>query len=441
MKITLSFLIVLYVTTLLGGQAIKLPPTPQFPQPQRITLGGTPAANSSNQGQTLHKAPNGSPTGTNGLTAHEVMLQANPHMQSQRAQTRVAQMERERLTSEIKYDFPDHRGSVGAEKYMQGFTEIKEMLEGERLLDLKRTIFLTENAYSTQAMNYEWFAADVSGNADIIKSLIRQKGYKEDSPTAKKWGIQQFLTDTVRLKDKDGKVIFVHKPYKYDFDDPYGTEDWSKQFVTKLMKDGKGQCHSLPLYYLILAEELGVEAWLSFSPSHSYIKVRDGKGNMLNYETTNGYYTTNAYIQSSGFVKAEALRSGVYMDTVPKKEVIAICLADLATGYAVKFGYDQFVLDCIEKSLAYSPNNIGALTLKADYQTQLVRFIVNQLGFPPVSELPNYPLAYNQYIKMHEIYRQIDQLGYESMPEEAYKEWLKSFESQKEKHPTEIMRP
>ncbi|MCW5921846.1 MAG: hypothetical protein KIS77_05840 [Saprospiraceae bacterium] len=61
-------------------------------------------------------------------------------------------------------------------------------------------------------------------------------------------GIAAVLADTVQLKDETGKVTFTHKPYGYDFEDPWGKQDWSKQFVTKLMGSGKGQCHSMPLY-------------------------------------------------------------------------------------------------------------------------------------------------------------------------------------------------
>jgi hypothetical protein len=207
------------------------------------------------------------------------------------------------------------------------------------------------------------------------------------------------------------------------------------------MGGGKGQCHSMPLLYLILAEEIGVKAWLSYSPSHTYIKVDDGKGNMLNYETTNGYYTTDVFVQSSGYVKAEAVRSGIYMATMSRKEVIAACLADMAKGYAIKYGFDNFVINCIEKSLEYSPNNVYALQSKSDYQTSLFFYVIDQLGRPPVEQLPEFPKAYGLFLKMHEIYGQIDGLGFEEMPQDAYERWLKSFDTEKGKQPKEIIRP
>ncbi len=344
-------------------------------------------------------------------------------------------------SKEIAYEFPEQKSVAGTEFYRQAFTEIVEMLEGKKPLNLKRVIFLVENTYLDNQMVYEWFSAGITLNADIIKLLIEQNGYKFENTTAKKWGLHQFLVDSVQLKDKNGKVTFTHKPYDYDFEDPCGKQDWSKVFVTKLMSSGKGQCHSMPLLYLIMAEEIGVEAWLSYSPSHSYIKVGDGKGNLLNYETTNGYYTTDVWVQSSGYIKAEALRSGIYMDTMSKHEVIAACLADMAKGYAIKYGFDNFVLNCIEKSLEYSANNVYALQLKSDYLTYLFFYVIDQLGRPPVEHLPEFPKAYELFLKMHEVYGQIDRVGFEEMPQDAYERWLKSFEVEKGKQQKEIIKP
>jgi hypothetical protein len=370
----------------------------------------------------------------------QLLIQKISQQQSQQKQF-LAEIGEEINPKEVEYEFPNQNKVSGTEFYQQAFNEINQMLKGEKLLNLKRAIFLTENAYLENRMNYDWFSSGITGNADIIKKVIEQEGYNFENPTAKKWGLQQFLADTVRLKDEKGNVNFSHKPLTYDFEDPWGKQDWTKQFVTKLMQSGKGQCHSLPLLYLIMAEEMGIRAWLSYSPSHSYIKVSDPKGNLLNYETTNGYYTTDVWVQSSGYIKAEALRSGIYMDTMPKQEVIATCLTDMANGYVIKFGFDKFVLDCVDKSLEYSPNNVYALQLKADYQTYLFSYVIDQLGRPPVDRLPEFPKAYELFLKMHEIYGKIDGIGFEEMPQDAYERWLKSFETERGKQPKEIIRP
>jgi hypothetical protein len=419
--------ILIFASGILFGQIPTAPgiPIPQPPQPATLTpqvIVGFPNP----QPQPNPFAPSTQTQRNNDMIMREVQQHEQRRLEQQQL---LAEIERDMNPREVKYEFPDQSAVAGTEFYRQAFTEIGEMLEGKKPLSLKRAVFLTENAYLDNRMTYDWFAADISGNADIINSYIKQSGYQFDNPTTRKWGLQQFLSDTVQLKDENGKVDFTHKPYTYDFEDPWGKQDWTKQFVTKLMGGGKGQCHSMPLMYLILAEEIGVEAWLSYSPSHSYIKVKDGKGNLLNYETTNGYYTTDVWVQSSGYIKAEALRSGIYMDTMSRKEVVAATLVDLAKGYAIKYGFDQFVLDCLDKALEHSPNNVYALQLRSDYQTYLFFYVLDQLGRPPVEKLPNYPKAYELFLKMHELYRQIDTIGFEQMPEKVYQKWLQSFET------------
>ena len=381
---------------------------------------------------------------------------ANPHTQQQNQmlmQEAMRNEQQKRLQQQkllagiendmktIIYEFPDQSHVAGTENYRNAFAEIDQMLKGEKPLSLKRAVFLTENAFLDTRMEYDWFEMGISGDIEIIDDLLEQSGYDKEDPTAKKWAIRQVMSDTIFFKDRDGNVTYTHLPYRYDFEDPWGKEDWTKQFVMKLTSSKKGQCHSMPLLYLILAEELGVEAWLSYSPSHSYIKVEDGKGNLLNFETTNGYYTTDVWVQSSGYIKAEALRSGIYMDTMSRKEVVASTLADLAKGYAIKYGFDQFVLDCLDKALEHSPNNVHALQLRSDYLTHLFFYVLDQLGRPPVEQLPNYPKAYELFLKMHEIYGQVDATGFEQMPEEVYQKWLQSFETEKSNQPVQIIRP
>ncbi len=372
----------------------------------------------------------------------KIIRDAQPQQRNRLPENQLAaEIQQDIMPGEVKYEFPDQSHAAGTEFYRQAFEELRQMLRGDMPLNLTRAVFLTENAYLDNRMTYDWFTSDIKGNADIIKTYIAQNGYKSDNPTARKWGLRQFLADTLNLKDENGRIAFTHEPYRYDFEDPWGKQDWSKQFVTKLMSSGEGQCHSLPLFYLIMAEELGIGAWLSYSPSHTYVKIDDGKGNLLNYETTNGYYTTDVWVQSSGYVKAEALRSGIYMDTLSKREVIAACLADLAKGYAIKYGFDDFVLNCLEKSLEYSPNNVHALQLRSDYQTRLFFYVAGQLGRPPVDRLAEFPKAYELFRKMHEIYGRIDSLGFEEMPQDAYERWLKSYEAEKNRQPQEIIRP
>ncbi|AZB11000.1 hypothetical protein EG344_20270 [Chryseobacterium sp. G0162] len=122
-----------------------------------------------------------------------------------------------------------------------------------------------------------------------------------------------------------------------------GVKDYSKMFVSKLMKSNTGQCHSMPLLYLILAEQIGAEAFLVMSPNHSYIRYMDDSREMISLELTNGMFSANSFVLNSGYIKSEALQNKLYMQNLSKKEVLSQTFVDLASGYIHKFGYDEFV--------------------------------------------------------------------------------------------------
>ncbi len=66
-----------------------------------------------------------------------------------------------------------------------------------------------------------------------------------------------------------------YMPFIYNFDSTYETEDWTNQFVCKVMETHRGQCRSLPMYYRILAEAINAEAYIAHAPLHSFIRYRD----------------------------------------------------------------------------------------------------------------------------------------------------------------------
>jgi hypothetical protein len=202
-----------------------------------------------------------------------------------------------------------------------------------------------------------------------------------------------------------------------------GREDWSKMFVSKLLKDHKGNCHSLPYLYKILAEEIGVSANLSIAPNHLYIKHSSKQIGMYNTELTSATFPIDAWLMSSGYIHLDAIRSGIYMDTLDNKESLALCLLDLAKGFERKYGTvnDDFILKCINQSLKYYPNSIDALLFKSEL---LLRKFRNK-------ETINSQLVFKEYenliIKIH-------QLGYRKMPEKMYQNWLLDLKEHKEKY-------
>lgn len=236
-----------------------------------------------------------------------------------------------------------------------------------------------------------------------------------------------------------------HKAVKYDFEDYMGAKDWSKMFVSKLLKTGSGQCHSMPLYYLMLAEEMNADANLAFAPNHTYVKFKDEEGEWQNAELTNGIFTTSSIILESGYIKSEALQNDIYMKEQDKKELLAQFYADLANGYAHKYGMDEFVGKTLDKALEYSPKNIYANLLKSTFQQAKLEYVAGHLGIKNLENpeaLQNirfYPRALTLLQETKAQFNNIDNLGYVPMPEGAYEEWLGNMKGEAKRQKSEAL--
>ncbi len=424
MKITAALLpLILLLTPLISWGQFQ---SPQIPKPS------TP----SSPVQVLspkYQTQNPKPASPNPTAVH----QNNMRRQRQRAQI-MQEMRQDiaDMSKAIQYELPSQSHLSATKYYQTAFAELQKM--GDTAFSIKQANFIVENAFFENQGNYEEFEKVVQQTGNFLRQKIQDFGYNPESNLAKNLTLLRFFSDTLRIESQN----LEHLPFQYEFDDFMGRNDWTNMFVTKLLETNKGQCHSLPMLYLILAEEIEAEARLAFSPNHSYIKFPDDKGKWVNVELTNGMLTTDAFILQSGYIKAEALQNKVYMQPLTDSQLRAQILVDLAKGYSRKFGYDSFVEQVIDQAIQLDPNNIFAQMVKADYLTIRFMYVAKQLGlnrenFQKVKQYPKATALYQEQMKQYEV---VDNLGYEPMPQEMYQEWLESLNEAKQKQQSDNMR-
>jgi hypothetical protein len=304
---------------------------------------------------------------------------------------------------------------------------------------LTQAVYTVENAFLENSMPYNEYLKLISQKAELCREIITRNHLNPDDNLAKNYAIQQLYSSKTQVFDKRTRSLRTIYPYQYDFKDYRGDKDWTKMFVTKLLLTGKGQCHSMPLLYLILAEQLKAKASLALAPDHCYIQFPSKDGNLYNFETTQGKAVTDNAIMMSGFINSTAVKNKVYMDTLSSKQLLAFCLVDLAQGFIGKFGYAEFAATIIDKALNIDPNNIMALMMKADMKTYAFEYNVNIIGRPPIDKLAQYPGVYKLYLELQDLYVQIDKSGHQNMPPEAYQRWLQSLKAvQRERESNEL---
>jgi len=328
----------------------------------------------------------------------------------------------------INYSLPSNLGKQGASHFQETFDRLNQTdLKNYSIKDLT---FMVENTYFEDELDKAEFDNIISNIGKFLTEKMDELGYDPNSNSAKNFMIFQFFSERLELKDGT-----EHLPFEYDFEDYMGNDDYSKMFVTKLLKTQTGQCHSMPLLYLIVAEELGAEAFLAYSPNHSYIRFLADNGKWYNIELTNGMFSTSSYILQSGFVKSEALLNKIYMQNLSDKELMAQFYTDLANGYISKFGYDSFVGNMASKALELYPTSISANMIKANLLTMEFEYVCKQVGINPrdnqdLQNIRHFPKIVEKLNAVNAQYTTIDKLGYTHMPAEAYQDWLQSMKKQ-----------
>lgn len=314
--------------------------------------------------------------------------------------------------------------------YNAAYKYIREMLNLKNEPSFKKAVFVTENAFYEGKLSYTIYNEHITYLTTLAKdwmqaNLIGTYKYEDSINLYKNIALFRVIRDTIKVSiSKDQWMNIL--PYEYNFDDVFGENDWGSTFVTALIKTRKGNCHSLTYLYKILADELNATCWLSFAPNHIFIKNRCSAVGWYNTELTSGQFPVDAWIMASGYVPPDAVRSGIYMDTLSTQQAIANCALDLAKGYERKYKTytDSFIIKCCDLTLKCHPLNINAIIYKAETLKKM--YLIYQKEKPALAE--------TVYLDMEKLYMQALDWGYKEMPEKMYREWLLSVSRQKDKY-------
>src|SRR5690606_30055659 len=138
-------------------------------------------------------------------------------------------------------------GQEKSERYFQeAVDEISQMLEGQKPIDFKRAVFLTENAYYDGQLNWVDFSKQIDSITIKVNQMIVAKGLQKYK-TAGNWAIFTYMTEKIPENN--------FQPMQYDFENFMGEDDYNSFMVSTLLNTKKGNCHSLPYLYKILADE------------------------------------------------------------------------------------------------------------------------------------------------------------------------------------------
>lgn len=332
--------------------------------------------------------------------------------------------------------YESDRFKQSIDPYEKAFSYFNDMLEGRREVSLKDAYYEMESAYGGLQLSKAEYDQLIEKSANFIRQMILQAGLNLNDQQALHWGIQKFMGDTVTLKvkrtDNIGLMAEIprkHLPFHYDYVDARAMDDFRNYFVTKTLATGTGQCNSLPAVYLILAEALGAETYLSFAPQHSFIKYIDENGKIRNYEpTVNWHFSDQDYIKEMPIMTA-AIQNRMYLDTLNKEQVVASLMIDLGYGFYRKnwIADGTFIRKCIEVGASHIDNSNGnmmAQKLKSELFAVEFDRLFRKYGLTSLDQVNSYPEVHQAFQRYTAQERKLKAIGYQHFPEEKYQVML-----------------
>jgi hypothetical protein len=317
--------------------------------------------------------------------------------------------------------------------YWKAKALLDNMLSGKTPLSLKDAFYILENAYGNTHLSYTEYNSILKKSSQFIQDWLKEHGHSTTDNSALHFGIQSFMRDTLTvsklIQEPSGVSKTMHVPFTYDYIDFRAEEDFRNYFVTKTLATGTGQCNSLPTTYLLLAEQLGAKAYLSYAPLHSFIKFPDNKGNIQNYEPTSHFEISDQWYAHRLNISQEAYKSKIYLDTLDKKQIVAAAMMDLAYGYLRKHGVADgaFISECVQDAIQYFPGkvaNVQGWLLRSTLLTAKLDRILQREGIRDLKDIDRSPEAKEVYNQLKSIDQLLDELGYDELPIDMYEQLM-----------------
>lgn len=373
-----------------------------------------------------------------GMTAadvqNQVRLQAMQQMGVGQTNTNYKQNQTQQL-EEFKREEAKEKYNNSLAHFQYYYNQLLQLNPDS--FSITKAVYLSEAVYYDYPFSYADFLQAIQQRAGFVKQILKQEGMSQKNSFAVHYAIQKLFSQNYVLHEANNKQTIIKK-IEYDFDDFFGDNDYSKMFVTKLLQTNSGQCRSMPLLYLCIAEQMKTKAWLSLAPQHSFIKFYDAKNNLSNFEATNGHIVSTTWLLQSNAISSIALKNKTYLDTLSSRKLFAQCLADLQMVYLVKNGYNDFTDKINQQILAIDSNNMNAIMYNNNVATYNFKQLQKQYNNPTQQQIESNRTLAKALNNMQQAQQKLNNTGYQDMPKEQYTQWLQSIEIEKEKRKKKI---
>lgn len=184
-------------------------------------------------------------------------------------------------------------------------------------------------------------------------------------------------TDTMQKLTAVRRFIYIdgtwngHRPFAYDLSDPLG-KNLKNKLLTTYLETRRGNCVSMPVLYLILADRLGLHVTLSTAPMHLFVKFTDDQGKTHNLETTSGALPARDEWYRQNYAMTDlAIQNGVYLKALNRKEAVAVMAEVVLEHLMAKKRYKE-VIAVSGIVLKHYPSFVPVLLMRGEAYAGLI---------------------------------------------------------------------
>lgn len=152
-----------------------------------------------------------------------------------------------------------------------------------------------------------------------------------------------------------------NRPFAYDMDDPKGQRPGNLR-LSNYLRTRRGNCVSMPMLLLIIANKMGMTVSLGTAPLHMFVRyMLPTTGKAYNIEATNGGNPARDIWYRENFpISDRAIESGIYLRSLSKREGI-VTMATTVVESLIKQGAFQQAVDVCDIILKINPRETHAM--------------------------------------------------------------------------------
>jgi regulator of sirC expression with transglutaminase-like and TPR domain len=155
-----------------------------------------------------------------------------------------------------------------------------------------------------------------------------------------------------------------NRPFAYDLADPFGRRLRSR-LLSYYLITRRGNCVSMPILFVILADRLGLHATLALAPQHLFVKYTDElTGRTFNVEATSGgHVARDEWYRQTLPMSDKAVANGIYLKPLSKTETLAVMAEEVLEFDMAEKRYQE-VIDVSDAILTAYPNFVDAMVFQ-----------------------------------------------------------------------------